>query len=126
MKLTQFKFLSDENIHADVVQFLRDQNCDVIAVPEIGLFGADDEVLLERAVAEDRVVVTHDSDFGTLAILAGKDVYGIIFLRPGHIDPEFTIETLRVVIANSPELTPPFILVAQRTGPLVQLRLRSL
>jgi predicted nuclease of predicted toxin-antitoxin system len=38
--------------------------------------------MLRRTVAEDRVVVSHDHDFGTLAVLAGEPIIGIVYLRP--------------------------------------------
>ena len=71
MKLDRFKLLADENIHRDVVRFLRDRGFDVLDVAEEGMLGTTDVDLLRRAVSEDRVVMTHDRDFGTLAILTG-------------------------------------------------------
>lgn len=126
MKLVEFKLLADENIHVDVVQFLRGRGIDVLDVTEEGIFGAADVDLLRRAVAEDRVVLTHDRDFGTLAILAGEPVFGIVYLRPGHIDPHFTIETIEVLLREEHDLSPPFILVAQRRNSRVTIRVRRL
>jgi predicted nuclease of predicted toxin-antitoxin system len=79
LKLLDFKLLADENIHADVIEFLRVQGCDVVSVAERNLIGASDGELLMLSVAERRVVFTHDSDFGTLAILGGHDVIGIVY-----------------------------------------------
>jgi len=126
VKLPEFPILADENIHPDVVAFLQDQGCDVVAVRGSELVGSTDEEVLRAAVSENRLVLTHDSDFGTLAVLRGVPVVGIVYLRPGHIDPVFTIETLQVIIAENQTLTPPFILVAQRTDGDVRLRLRNL
>ena len=58
MKLDQFKLLTDENIQRDVVQFLRAHGFDVLDPTKEGLFGRTDVDLLQRAVSEDRVVVT--------------------------------------------------------------------
>lgn len=126
MKLDRFKLLTDENIHRDVVQFLRDRGFDALDVAEEGLFGTTDVELLRRAVSQDRVVITHDRDFGTLAILAHEPVVGIVYLRPGHIDPNFTIETIEAVLKEAHDLTPPFILVAQRRDGHVSMRVRQL
>ena len=79
MKLRGSRFLSDENIHADVVAFLRSEGCDVFDVKEEGLDGSDDLILIRLSVAEARVVVTHDSDFGTLAIAAQEPIFGIVY-----------------------------------------------
>lgn len=93
MKLSDFGLLTDENLEVEVVAFLRQSGFDVLDVCENGLHRSTDVDLLQRATRENRVVVTHDSDFGALAILRGEPVIGILFLRPGHIDPQFTIET---------------------------------
>ncbi len=91
MKLAQFKLLTDENIHRGVAERLRQRGFNVA---EVGLFGTTDVDLPRRAVSEDRVVVTHDQDFGTPTILGGESIVGIVSLRPGHIAPEFTMETI--------------------------------
>ena len=99
---------------------------DVADVCENGLHGSTDVALLRRAFAENRVIVTHDSDFGTLTVLGGEPVVGIVYLRPGHIDPQFTIETVEAVLNADPDLSPPFLLVAKRTGTTIAIRIRSL
>lgn len=126
MKLPAFGLLTDENIDPDVVQWLCDFGFDVRDVFRSGLQGATDLDLLRLAVAENRLVVTHDSDFGTLAILQGEPVVGLIYLRPGHIDPQFTIKTLASILKQDPEVTPPFILVARRIDDRVTMRIRQI
>lgn len=126
MKLRDFALLTDENLDPDVVQWLIDTGFDVLDVCRAGLQGTTDVDLLRRAVAEQRLIVTHDADFGTLAIHQGEPVVGIIFLRPGHIDPQFTIGSLTSIMNLDPDLTPPFILVASRSGSQVTVRIRGI
>ncbi len=126
MKLDRFKLLADENIHRDVVRFLRDRGFDVLDVAEEGMLGTTDVDLLRRAVLEDRVVMTHDRDFGTLAILTGEPIVGIVYLRPGHIAPRFTIETIEATMREEYDLSPPFILVIRRRDGQVRIRVRRL
>jgi predicted nuclease of predicted toxin-antitoxin system len=124
--LRDFPLFADQNIHADVVAFLRAGGFAVVDVAEAQLNGVSDALILARAVAEGRVVVSHDADFGTLAIARGSPVVGIVYLRPGHVGPEPTIDTLTRLLAADPDLKPPFLLVAKRAGDRVSIRVRSL
>ncbi len=75
MKLREFPLLTDQNIHADVVAFLRDEGFDVVDVQQAGLFNAEDAAILSWAVMQGRVIVTHDADFGMLAIQAARNTW---------------------------------------------------
>ena len=125
MKALDFPLLADENVNPEVIQFLRKAGLNVDSVAEQGNFGLSDTEVLQQATEEGRVVLTHDSDFGGLALMGAKFV-GIIYLRPGHIRANFTIQTLEAIRDNAPEVTPPFILVAERTGDIVKIRVRQL
>jgi predicted nuclease of predicted toxin-antitoxin system len=72
LKLFACKLLTDENIHPSVVNFLRQQSCDVEDVSTLSLIGHADEVILKAALDQERIVVTHDRDFGRLAIYLGS------------------------------------------------------
>jgi predicted nuclease of predicted toxin-antitoxin system len=126
MKLRDFPLLTDENLDPDVVASLRQFGFDVLDVVEAGLEGSTDVDLLRLAAAQGRVVVTHDADFGTLAIHQNEPLVGLVFLRPGHIDPQFTIQTIQTVLTTDPDVLPPFVLVAKRTGNKVTIRVRHL
>jgi predicted nuclease of predicted toxin-antitoxin system len=108
------RLLTDENVHPDVVSFPEQRAFDVLDVKRSGLVGSSDRDLLRRAYSDQRVVVTHDPDFGKLVIAADEPFYGIVYLRPGHLDPGFTIATLRSVLDADLSPEPPFILVAER------------
>lgn len=125
MKALEFPLLADENVHPDVIIFLRKIGLNVVSIAEQGQFGLPDLQVLQQANESNRVVLTHDSDFGGIAVLGAKFT-GIIYLRPGHIRADFTIKTLEAIRDNAPEVTPPFILVAERTGNTVKIRVRQL
>jgi len=126
LKLSEFAFFTDENIHRDVVLFLRERGLDVIDTCEQRLQGSPDIDLIRRAFSDGRVIITHDSDFGTLAVLSGEPIIGIVYIRPGHIDTKFTIETLTAMLQEDFELSSPFILVVYRKNSHVSMRLRTL
>jgi predicted nuclease of predicted toxin-antitoxin system len=118
--------LADENVHPDVVAARRAQGRDVATVVELGLVGAADRVVLRRAVADGRVVLTHDADFGALAVHAGEPIVGIVYVRPGHISPLFVLEALASVDRGAVEVEVPFVVVAERHGDSVRVRVRQL
>lgn len=125
MKALDFPLLADENVHPDVIAFLRGIRLDVESIAEQGKFGLPDTQVLQQATESNRVVLTHDSDFGGMAVFGSKFI-GIIYLRPGHIHADFTMKTLEAIRDNAPDVTPPFILVAERTGDTVKIRVRQL
>jgi predicted nuclease of predicted toxin-antitoxin system len=97
LNLFDFPLLADENIHPDVIQYLREQGNDVLSVYEAGLVGQSDTAVLRAARQSGRIVISHDSDFGTITLAQNEPFIGIIFLRPGHITPNFTIQTLKTL-----------------------------
>lgn len=121
-----FPLLADENIAPAVVVALRARGCDVAGVAERGLAGRSDREVLRLAVAEGRVVLTHDGDFGTLAVRAGAPLIGIVYLRPGHIDPEEVIRRCDALLALPIRAEPPFVVVAERRGLDLKVRRRHL
>ncbi len=126
MKLRDFPLLTDENLDPDVVAHLRQLGFDVLDVVERGLQGSADVDLLQLANSQGRVVISHDADFGKLAILQNEPLVGLVFLRPGHIDPQFTVATIQAVLSMDPDVSPPFVLVPKRTGNRLTVRIRAL
>ena len=126
MNPLDFALLADENVQRDVVTFLRQQGYDVQSLPEEELFGQSDADVLRIAHEQGRVVLTHDSDFGTLAIAQNEPFTGIIYLRPGHIRASFTIQTIETLAAQPLDVQPPFIVVAERRDQTVRVRTRQL
>jgi predicted nuclease of predicted toxin-antitoxin system len=57
----------DENIDPDVARALRRHGIDVSTTQEVGLRTESDAAQLEFIRREDRVIVTHDSDFLQIA-----------------------------------------------------------
>jgi predicted nuclease of predicted toxin-antitoxin system len=115
VKPLDFTLLADENIHPDVISYLRQQECDIRSIAEDDLVGQSDRTVLRTAYANGRVVLTQDEPF-----------IGIIYLRPGHIRAEFTIRTLQTIDAQPLDVQPPFIIVAEQKGQTVQIRTRQL
>ncbi len=126
MNLRTFAFLLDVNIHAEVADWFRQQGFDLVLVRDLVSADSDDEVVLNLACRERRVVVTHDTDFGRLAMMQGLPVIGCIFLRPGHLEPSFTIGSLEVLMAANLDVDVPFIVAVRRSVDEVSIRVRRL
>ena len=60
------RIIVNENVTGTVIRELRRRGYDVLSVKD-SMRGADDTSILRRAEMEDRLVVTHDKDFGELA-----------------------------------------------------------
>ncbi len=72
--------LADESCDFSVVRALRAAGHDVKAVVE-SLRGATDEEVIRVAIAEDRVLLTEDKDFGQLVHAAMGGQGGVVFIR---------------------------------------------
>lgn len=112
---------ADINIAVPVIRFLRANGVDVISAREEGWHSMKDAQILARAHAMKRFVLTHDSDFGTLAFHRGEAFTGIIYLRPGGRPPTAVIADLQLLLDTEIDWTPPLMAVYQ-SG---RLRLRK-
>lgn len=124
MSLFDRPLLADENIHPAVIQALADRGVKIVSVTEIGLAGASDVSILRRSMADRRIAMTHDRDFGTLAIRGGEPFFGIVYLRPGQSSPAHVLGMLEAINSSKAELIPPFLVVARRRGDTVRIRVR--
>jgi predicted nuclease of predicted toxin-antitoxin system len=92
------------------VHALREGGHDVWYVVE-AMRGARDDVILERAFAEQRVLLTEDKDFGELIYRLGRPARGIVLLRFDVTDRELKVPRLLDLLTRS-EFT-----IRQRGGP---------
>lgn len=73
------KFLVDRCAGHRLAVWLRDQGHDVLESPALGP-DPGDHALLARAAAEARILVTIDTDFGTLVYVQGLPHAGVVRL----------------------------------------------
>ena len=74
------RLLADENIDPKVVEWLRAEGHDVLAIAEYSR-GAADVDMLADANEQRRTIVTRDKDFGDLVYRRALPVPGVVLLR---------------------------------------------
>lgn len=75
------RFLVDICLSPRLVEGLCALGHDAVHAADFGLHGADDEVLLARAVAEDRVVLSADTDFGMILARTRASGPSVVLIR---------------------------------------------
>lgn len=74
------RLLIDVNVGKTVEQWLKDSGFDVVAVRDIDPSLADN-LILDRGLLANRLVVTMDKDFGELVYRLGQGHSGVLLLR---------------------------------------------
>lgn len=90
----------DNNLSPVLAELLRAAGHDVSHVREIGLQAAADELVLARAQAERRVVVSADTDFGTLLSRSGAKLPSVLLIR--RLAGRRAAEQAATILANLP------------------------
>ena len=79
------KFLADESVDGPIIEHLRSEGHDVASITEDSP-GVADDVVLDRAVHENVVLLTCDKDFGELVFRHRRPHAGVLLLRFSGLD----------------------------------------
>jgi predicted nuclease of predicted toxin-antitoxin system len=94
------RLLVNENVTGTVIKQLRERGHNVLSVKE-SMRSEQDDVILARAQAEQRIIITHDKDFGELAFRAQlPSSSGVILFRLSGPDPDSDNERMREAIES--------------------------
>jgi len=110
--MIELKFLVDECVGLCVAQWLKSRHADTVSILD-SMSGTKDIKILEKAFAENRIIVTVDKDFGDLAFQKKLPHAGIILLRLQNESSKNRIAALeRLFASHYHELQNNFIVIS--------------
>jgi predicted nuclease of predicted toxin-antitoxin system len=75
------KFLLDMGLAQSTARHLRDQGYDAIHLRDQELQRLPDSKIVDKAIAENRVILTHDLDFGRIVALSRNRFPSVVTFR---------------------------------------------
>jgi predicted nuclease of predicted toxin-antitoxin system len=96
------KFLIDNALSYTVAQGLREANFDAVHVREIDLETASDILIFKRAIKDNRIIVSADTDFGTLLAQWQGSKPSVILFRGGY--EHLPKKQVALLLANLPNV----------------------
>ncbi len=107
------RFLVDECTGPKAAQWLREQAHEVFSVYEEAR-GMDDDDIIQKAFAEDWILITNDKDFGEKVYRERRPHRGVIFMRLEDERATNKIEVLRRLFESyADKLNDQFVVVTE-------------
>ena len=107
------RFLVDECTGPAVARWLRDQQHEVFSVYEEAR-GLDDEAIIQKALAENWILITNDKDFGEKVYRERHPHRGVVFLRLNDERASSKIETIQKLLQGyANELADRYVVVTE-------------
>ncbi|MCE2487178.1 MAG: DUF5615 family PIN-like protein [Desulfurellaceae bacterium] len=105
------RFLADESCDFAVVRAPRTAGHEVLAIVDIAP-RADDALVIDLAIRQQRVLLTEDKDFGQLVYASTRSAGGVILTRfPGKVRASLPQAVLTLVNEKGEKLLGHFVVV---------------
>ena len=95
------KFLADMCISVSIVEFLRENGYDVVRLSDENLEKLPDTEVFEKAVRENRIILTFDLDFSEIVSKSEGSTISVILFRLHNTRSHFVMERLKQVLFES-------------------------
>lgn len=92
------RFLLDNNLSPKLGDLLRLAGHDVVHVRDIGMRSATDTAVIDTARADDRVLISADTDFGTLLARSHATTPPFLLLR--RASGRRAVELVEIILSN--------------------------
>ncbi len=123
---TGLSFFADENISEELINWFRTNGNSISGVKEEGMYGASDLSIIQKCFASDKIILTHDNDFGKLIFTTPVSFFSIIYLRPGNFDASFHIPTLKSILKHRELITRGTLIIGHRTVHKIKIRIKQI
>ena len=117
------RFLADMGISPQTVAYLKSLGHDATHLHEEGLDRLPDSLILDKAREENRVLLTHDLDFGELIAASGAELPSVVVFRLHNMRPNNVNHLLRKLLEQQKALLEQGAIVTVTDG---QIRARVL
>ena len=97
------RFLADIGISPASVTYLHTLGFDAVHLVEQGLQRMSDAEIIDKASTEERVILTHDLDFGTLMAASSKALPSVVIFRLANMAPTNVNTYLQLLIRDHSE-----------------------
>ncbi len=97
------RFLADMGISPHTVTFLRQKGHAAVHLHEEGLDQITDVAVLRKAREENRVLLTHDLDFGALLAASGAQLPSVVIFRLHDMRPANVNKHLQHILESYEE-----------------------
>jgi predicted nuclease of predicted toxin-antitoxin system len=111
------RFLADMGVSLTTIEALRSANHDALHLRDEGLIRLPDPEIAAKAVAEGRIVLTFDLDFGDILAIARSEAPSVVIFRlrnqtPAAVNPRL----FRVINDCAAELLSGAIVIVEDEG----------